>query len=104
MLSFVNGAPSPTWLKRSPQRQRARRLLEDQSRFPGVGHVRRVDPADTFANEIENLPVGKDARRSVGEIVQRHHAGGRAMRHLRVRSGGQPVVHRAALVGLEVAE
>ena len=67
-------------------------------------HMRRVEIAHPLAAEVEHLAVGQRARRPVGQVVERDHAAERAVGHLRLRGGGQPLVHRAALVGFDMAE
>ena len=85
-------------------KKRAGGLLEHQAGLPRMRHMRRVDPAHALAAEIEHLAVGENAWRPVGEIVERDHAGDGAMHYLRVGCGGEPVIHRAALVGLHMAK
>jgi hypothetical protein len=46
----------------------------------------------------------RHARRPIGQIVQRHHAGDRAVDHFGARRIGEEQVHGAALVGFDVPE
>jgi hypothetical protein len=70
-----------------------------------VRDVRRVEVANALAiAEGDGLAVEEHARRTRRHVVQRHHASRGAMRHLGARRHGEPVVHRAALVRLVVAE
>ena len=72
---------------------------------PAVRRMRRVDVAHALAAaEVDHLAVGEHARRAVGHVVERHQAAGLAVRDLRLRRDRQPLVHRAAFVGLVVAE
>ena len=71
---------------------------------PAVRDMRRVEVADPLAAEVDHLAVLQHARRAVGHVVERHHAAGLPVRHLRLRRDREPLVHRAALVGLVVAE
>ncbi|RNJ49157.1 hypothetical protein D1O30_05635 [Methylocystis hirsuta] len=66
--------------------------------------MRRVDVAHAPSADVHDFAVGKGARRPVGEIVERHHAGGLAMNHLRLRRRGEPEIHRAAFIGFDMAE
>jgi hypothetical protein len=54
--------------------------------------------------ELEHLAVGQGARRALGDVVHRHHGGDAAAHRLGLRRGGEEIVERAALVGLEVRE
>jgi len=54
--------------------------------------------------EVDRLAVGERPRQPVGEVVERHHAAQRAVRDRGGRRRREPVVHRAALVGLDMAE
>ena len=65
--------------------------------------VRRVNEAHAFAAKIDYLTIDENARRPIGEVIERHHAAGLSMRRLRVGRSGEPFVHRAALVRFEVA-
>jgi hypothetical protein len=60
--------------------------------------------ADLSAAEVEDLAVGARAWRPVGEVVERHHAADHAVGDLGPGCGGEPLIHRATLVGLDVAE
>ena len=67
--------------------------------------MRRVDVADPLAlAEIDGFAVFEQTRRAIGHVVQRHHDFGLPVRHLGLRRDRQPVVHRAALVGLVMAK
>ena len=68
--------------------------------------VRRVDEADALAAAEVDRPRRRCSTRggAVGEVVERHHAAGLAVRGRRLRRDRQPFVHRAAFVGLEMAE
>ena len=44
------------------------------------------------------------ARWARSEIVERNHTAGLAVNHLRFGRGGEPIVHRAALVGFDMTE
>ncbi len=85
--------------------QRPGRLLVKNARLPAMRDVRRVEVADPLAvAEVDRFAVLQDARRAVGHVVQRDQTSGLAVRHLGLRRDRQPLVHRAALVGLIVAE
>src|SRR5215470_4121379 len=67
--------------------------------------VRRVDETDTLsAAEIDDFSVRQYPRRSIREIVERYQAAGLTVRGRRLRCDREPFIHRAALVGLEMAE
>jgi PAS domain S-box-containing protein len=80
------------------------RFLEDQAGFPGMGNMRGVEIAYALAAEVQHLSICKRARWPVGQIVQRHHAGDHAMGDLRFRGHGQPLIHRTAFIGFDMAE
>jgi len=63
-----------------------------------------VDAADAPAAEVVAIAGSDRCGRSVGEVVDRHHAPERSVGHLRVRGGGEEEVHGAALVSFHVAE
>lgn len=84
--------------------QGRRRLLEQEPRLPGVGDVRRVEVAKPKGPDDLDLAVGEGPGRPVGHLVQRHRTPEAAVGHLRVGSDRQELVHRAALVGLDVTE
>ena len=85
--------------------QGPRRLLVQHAGVPAMRRMRRVDEADALAAaEVDHFAVLQHARRAVGEVVERHHAAGLAVRRRRLRRDREPFVHRAALVGLEMAE
>jgi len=71
-------------------KQGLRRLLENHAGVPAVRNMRRIDPANALASKIEDLAIGERARRTVGEVVERHHAGGLPLDHLRLRRARQP--------------
>jgi hypothetical protein len=66
--------------------------------------MRRVDVADAVDAELDHLTIRERTRRSVGEVVERHHAAETAVRDLGSRCGREQLVHGAALIGLDVAE
>jgi hypothetical protein len=68
------------------------------------GHVRGVDVAHPVAAELDHLAVLEGYRRPVGHVVERHHATEGAVGDLGAGRSGEELVHRAALVGLDVAE
>ena len=84
--------------------QGAGRLVVHHLRLPAVRDVRGDDRAHAVAADVAGAVVGDGHRRAVGEVVDRHLAAQRVEQHLGRRRGGQPLVHRAALVGLDVAE
>jgi hypothetical protein len=69
-----------------------------------VRHVRRVEPLEGAAAGAQHLAVGHRLRRAVGERVHRHHGADLAGHGHGAGRGGQELVQRAALVGLEVGE
>ena len=91
-------------MKQVAAQQRARRLLEQHLRLPAVGHVRGRDLAHPLAAEVDHLALGERAGRAVAQVVERHVAAERAVGDLAARRRREPHVHRAALVGLDVAE
>src|SRR5215467_11350792 len=67
--------------------------------------VRGVDVADSFAAaEFDDLAILEVAWLAVGNVVDRYHAAYASMGRLRLWRGREPLVQRAALVRLEVAE
>ena len=84
--------------------QRAGGLLVEHARVPAVGHVRCVDVTNPVRSQLDDLTVGERHRWTVAEVVVRDHAPERAVRDLGVRRDREELVHRAALVGLEVTE
>ncbi len=103
MSSWVSGGPSPSAVKRSPASRVFVGLLVEHDRVPAVRDVRGRQEAHALAAEVEHLAVRERARRPVGLIPERDHAADLALRGRRLRGRGQPLVERAALVGLEVA-
>ena len=69
-----------------------------------MGHVRRVEVTHPSAAQVEHLSVGHRPRRTVGQVVHRHHAPDGGVGDLGARRRSQPFVHRPTLVGLDVAE
>ena len=57
-----------------------------------------------LAAQVEDFTVRERAWRPVGHVVERHEAPDLAVRDLRIGRGGEPLVHRAALVRLDVPE
>src|SRR5580692_1914915 len=49
-------------------------FLEEHARLPVVRDVRRIDVANALTAEIDDLPVGELARRSITKVVKRDHA------------------------------
>jgi hypothetical protein len=84
--------------------KRGGRLLVEHLRLPAMGYVRRRNQPDPPASQIQDLAVVQDMRRAVGEVVDRDVAAETAVDHPRLRSRRQPLVHRSAFVGLDVAE
>src|SRR5262245_41146220 len=76
----------------------ARGDVHDQPTFPGVRHVRGVEPAHRPPAEAEILAVGENARGAFGEVRDRDHRGDSAAYGKRLRSNVEKVVERAALV------
>ena len=67
--------------------------------------MRRIDIAHPLAAaEVDDLAVREHARSAICHVVERDHAAGLTMRRLRVWRDRQPLVHRAAFVGLIVAK
>ena len=102
-LSVVTAGPSPTWVNRSPANS-VEVVSSNQSPLSqlcgtcGVGRNRsRCVPRSS------DLAVGHRTGRTVGQVVQRHHARQLAVDDLGLRRRGEELVHRAALVGLDVA-
>ena len=69
-----------------------------------MGDVGGVDPAHPLAAQVDHLAVGQRARRAVGLVVERDQHADVAVHDLGLRRDAEPLVHGAALVGLEVAE
>ena len=84
--------------------QGVRRLLVQHPRFPVVRDVPSVEVPHSLAAEIDHLAVGKLSGWPIGHVVDRDEAAGDAVRDLGVRRGGQPFVHRTALVRFDVTE
>src|SRR5438874_816833 len=84
--------------------ERAFGLLEEETRVPAVGHVRRAAVAEAVPPGRDDLAVRERARRPVGDVVHADDGAHDAARGLRPGGAREPVVQRAALVGLEVAE
>jgi len=80
------------------------RLFEKNSRFPVVRNMRRVDVTDALSAKIDDLTVCQLARRPVAEVVERDHAAERTVCDFGARGSGQELIHRTALVGLNVFE
>ena len=57
-----------------------------------------------FAAEVDRFAVGEPSWWAVAQVVERDHATGHAVRDLRVRGDREELVHRAAFVGLDMAE
>src|SRR6516162_6808856 len=67
--------------------------------------VRRVDETDALAaTEVDDFAVRQYARGTIREIVERYHAADLTVRRRGLRRNREPFVHRAALVGFEMAE
>jgi len=79
-------------------------FLEDEARFPAMGHMRRVAPANALAAEIDRLAIVQCSRRAIGEIVKRDLAARSPMHDRRAWCYRQPLVHAAAFVRLHMAE
>ena len=94
----------PSWVKQVAAQQRAGRLLVEDAGVPAVRGMRRIDEAHPLAADVDHLAVGEDAGRPVGEVIQGDEAAGGAVGRRRLRGGGEPFVHGAALVGLEMPE
>ena len=103
-MSVSVRGPPPTWVKRSPANSVA---VVSSNHSPlsqlwgtwGVGRKRIRCVAD-----VEHLAVAHRPGRTVGQVVQRHHARELAVDDLGLRCGGEELVHGAALVGLDVGE
>jgi hypothetical protein len=73
-----------------------------------VRHVRGRDLHDPAgkpgAAEVDDVAILRRSRCSGRLIVERQHAAEFPVRYLRIRRRGEELVHRAALVGLDVRE
>ena len=84
--------------------ERARGLLVEQARVPAMGDMRRVDPLHFLASEVEPLAVAQGPGRPIRRVGEPDGAPDAAVRRRRPRRRGEPRVHRAGLVRLDVAE
>ena len=84
--------------------ERARRLFEDQAGVPGMRNVRSIEMTHDLAPEIQHLLVGERARRTQRAVIEPGVAADDSVRRSRLRPGSEPLVERAALVRLRVAE
>jgi len=66
--------------------------------------MRRIDVAHAFAAEVDDLSVRELARAPIAKIVERDHTADHAVRDLGVRRLRKELVHRSALVRLDVTE
>ena len=79
-------------------------LFEKYTRLPVVRDVWRIDVPYAPTAEIDHLAICELARWSIAKVVERHHAADCAMCHLGTRRSGKKVVHRSALIGLDMSE
>lgn len=84
--------------------QRGGALVEQHAGIPPVRDVRRVDPAQAPPADLQHLAIREHARRAIGDIIERDHHAGLAMRGLGLWRDGEPFVERPAVVRLVVAE
>jgi len=80
------------------------RLLENNPRFPVVRNVWRIDVSNLLAAEINDLAVGKLARRSIAQVIERDHTADGTVCDFRAWRGREEFVHRTAFVGLHVSK
>ena len=103
--SVVRAGPRTDLGEEVAAQQRAGGLLEEDLGLPAVGHVRRGDLADPLAAEVDAPRPRRAARggrshRSLSEMSQPRAPCATWL----LGRGREPHVHRAALVGLDVAE
>lgn len=79
-------------------------LVVEVAGFPAVRQVRGVDPPESVSADVEHVTVGEWSRFSVSDVADGDHAAGGAGHGGGVGGGGEPLVERAALVGLDVTE
>ena len=84
--------------------QGARRGVVQESAFPSVRQVRRIDPLHRMLPEREVLLIGKHPRRTVGQIPDGHHCGDLPAEGHGPRRGRKELIERSAFVGLDVRE
>src|SRR2546421_2448955 len=84
--------------------QSSLRLLKEKPSVPAVRDVWCREETQAMTPGFEHFSIAERARRAVGEIVDHHHCADKAANSLRVWRDFQPLVQRAALVGLEMAE
>ena len=97
------GRSAPPAVKQVAAEQRPGRGLEQQPALPVVRQV-GVSSQRTPPAQRQLLAVGQRARRPIGQVVHRDHRRGRAAHRLGAGRDREPVVQRAALVGLHVRE
>ncbi len=79
-------------------------LVVEVAGFPAVRQVWGVDPPESVSADVEHVIVGEWSRFSVGDVADGDHAAGGAGHGGGVGGGGEPLVERAALVGLDVTD
>ena len=94
--------PRATLSEQIPAEQRGGEFLGQEAAFPRVRQMRRVEPAHGVTAQRQAFSIGKCARRPVGQVADGDHRGHRAAQRRRLRCGRQPLVERAALVGLHM--
>ena len=84
--------------------QRRGGLVEPNPGLPVVRDVRSGDEAKPMPADVEHVLLRCDNGRAIAQVGQRQHHGQWPCDDLGGRRGRQKHVHRAALVGLDVAE
>ena len=80
------------------------RFFHQETAFPGMRQVRRVEPSHGMFTKREQLPVSQGARRAIGKVLNRHQGSDAATERQRLGRCRKPLVKRAAFIGLDMGE